>query len=76
MDNLVRFFLLKLAPKTMFFYTSLAAISSFANIDGPVAFLLYNLKFYLKKKMDNDIQLILEFKISFGKYHPLCPKYP
>ena len=21
-----------------------------------------------------DIQLILEFKISLGKYHPVCPK--
>ena len=23
---------------------------------------------------DEDIQLILEFKISFGKYHPIFPK--
>ena len=25
---------------------------------------------------DVDIQLILEYKISFGKYHPVCPKNP
>ena len=36
----------KINPKTMFFYTSLDAISSFANIDGPVAFLLYDLECY------------------------------
>ena len=46
----------------MLFYTSLAAISSFANIDRPVTCLLYFLNVV-------DIQLIVEFKISFGKYH-------
>ena len=25
---------------------------------------------------DLDIKLILEFKNSFGKYHPVCPKSP
>ena len=36
----------------MIFYTSLDAISRFANIDGPVTFLLH----------DFDIQLILDSK--------------
>ena len=53
----------------MFFHTSLAAISSFANINRPVTFSLYNLN-------DVNIQLILEFKISSGKYHPLYQKHP
>ena len=47
--------------KKSIFYTSLAAISRF---DGPVTFLLN----------DEDIQLILRFKYSFGKYHPVFPK--
>ena len=25
---------------------------------------------------DVDIQLIVEFKKSFGEYHPVCPKNP
>ena len=32
----------------------------------PVTFLLY----------DMDIQLILQFKNSFGKFSPVCPKTP
>ena len=43
MDKIVRFFLLKLGQKPYFFYTCLAAISSFANIDGNVTFLLNDL---------------------------------
>ena len=53
----------------MFFYTSLADISNFANIDEPVTFCPMNL--FLN---DVDIQLILEFNNSFGKYHPLNPE--
>ena len=34
----------KLYPRIMFFYTSLAVISSFANIDGPILFLLLYLE--------------------------------
>ena len=44
----------------------MAAISSLANIDMPVTFLLY----------DFDTKLILEFQKSFGKYQPLRPKNP
>ena len=62
MDKIVRFILLKLAKNHVF--TILAAISIFANIDGPVTFLLYD-----SNDVDNDIQLILEFKNSLGKYH-------
>ena len=47
----------------MFFYTSLAAIGTFANIDGPVTF--------FRMKM-----IILEFQKFFGKHHPVCPKNP
>ena len=53
----------------MLFYTSLAAISCVAKIDEPVTFLIYDVN-------DVDIQLILEFKKSFVKYHPVCPKNP
>ena len=45
MDKVVRIVLLK-KPKTPVLYTSLAAISSFANIDGPVTFLVYDLEYY------------------------------
>ena len=45
MDKVVRIVLLK-KPKTPVLYTSLAAISSFANIDGPVTFLVYDLECY------------------------------
>ena len=43
--------------------------SSFEKTTGPVTFLLYDLN-------DVDIQQILEFKVSFGKYHPVFPKNP
>ena len=43
--------------------------SSFAKIVWPVTVLLYDLECV-------DIQLILEFKNSFGKYHPVFPKNP
>ena len=35
--------------------------------------MLYDLECYLN---DVDIQLILEFKDIFGKYHPVFPKNP
>ena len=57
----------------MFFYTSLAAKSSFANIDRPVTFLLY-VRMLITFLNDVDIQLILEFKNCFGKCDPVCPK--
>ena len=57
----------------MSFYTSLVAIRRFADIDGSVTFLLYNLEFYFFLN-DVDIQLILEFKDSFGKYCPVFLK--
>ena len=44
---------------------------SLAKIAGPVTFLLYDLNLN-----DVDIQLILEFKHSFAKYHPVFPKNP
>ena len=43
MDKIFRIFLLKLAKKNTFFYTSLAAISSLVNIDEPVQILFYDL---------------------------------
>ena len=50
----------------MFFYTSLADISSFANIDVPVTFWLYDLD-TISFLNGVEIQLILEFKNSFEK---------
>jgi hypothetical protein len=49
-------------------------MSRFANIDGPVTFLLYNLEYYFFSKV--DLELFLEFKNSFGKCHSVCPKNP
>ena len=72
MDKII--FLLKLAQKHK--YTSLDSISSFENIDRPVTFLLYDLECEFLFLNDVDLQLILEFKISFGKYHTVCPKNP
>ena len=47
---------------------------SFAKIAGSVTFLLYGLEcFFLN---DVLIQLILDFKKSFVKYYPVCPKNP
>ena len=43
MDKIVRIFLLKLAQKPYFLHIP-GAISSFANIDGPVTFLLFDLE--------------------------------
>ena len=45
MDKIVRFVSPKNSPKTMLHYTFQAVISSFANIDGPVTFLLYDLEY-------------------------------
>jgi hypothetical protein len=45
-----------------------------AKISWPVTFLLYG--FELIFLNDVDIQLILELKNSFGKYHPVLPKNP
>ena len=52
------------------FYTSLATISSFVNIDRPVTFcsVTKNAIFLY------DILLISKFKIIFGKFCPVCPK--
>ena len=44
-----------------YFYTSLAAISSFPNIDGPLSFCCM-----ISFLNGVDIQLILKLKISFG----------
>ena len=44
--------------------------SSFAKITEPVTFLL------ISYSNEEDIQLILEFTKSFGKYHPVFPKNP
>ena len=44
-------------------------MSSFANINGPVTYLLYDLN-------GVDIHLILEFKKGFGKHHLVCFKIP
>ena len=65
----------KISPKIIFFYTLLAGKSSFSNIDLSITFLLYDLESYFFLN-DVDIQLILEFKNSFGKYHPVCRKNP
>jgi hypothetical protein len=56
----------------MFFYIFPTVISSFANIDRPVTFLLYDLECYFL----NDVHIFLELKASFGKYHPVYPKKP
>ena len=65
MDKIVRIFLLKLAQNSCFFYTLAAICNIFAN-DLECYFFLN----------DVDIQLILEFNNSFGKYHPINPKNP
>ena len=44
-------------------------------IAGPVTFFLYDLECYFFLN-DMDIQLVLEFKNSFWKYHPVFPKNP
>ena len=31
---------------------------------------------YINFLIDVDIQLIVEFRNCFGKYHPVCPKNP
>ena len=60
----------------MFFLHIPAAISSFGNIDGTVFFFSIRLKMLISFLNDGDIQLILEFKKSFGKYYPVFPKNP
>ena len=59
-----------------FVYTPLTATRCFAIIDQPVTCLLYDLECKFRFLDELDIQLILEFKISFGKYHPVFPKTP
>ena len=41
-----------------------------------LTFLLYDLEFQSPFLNDMDIQLILEFRKSFGKYQPVFPKNP
>ena len=53
------------------FYTFLADISSFINID--CNFFVIRLKMLISFSNDVDIQLILKSKNSFGKYHPVFP---
>ena len=50
---------------------SLAAISSFANIDEPVTFLLYVFFFKLRGYTTN-----FRIQKQFWKYYPICPKNP
>ena len=50
--------------------------SSFAKIDGPVSFLLYDYENANSFLNDVVIQFILEFKNSFGKNCPFYPKNP
>ena len=51
--------------------------SNIAKIYGPVNFfLLYELECNFFFLIDVDIQLILEFRNSFGKYHPVSLKNP
>ena len=47
----------------------------FCEIAGPVFFPLW-LKMLISFLNDVDIQLTLEFKNIFGKYHLVCPKNP
>ena len=75
MQNILNFFQ-KLAQKPCFldipgYYKQL---SNFANITGPLPFLLYDLKCQFVFLNDVDIQLKLEFKNSFGQYQPVFKK--
>ena len=53
------------------FFLLLATIRSFANIDRPVTFLLYNLQcyFFIWNRYTNYFR----FKTSFRKYYSVCP---
>ena len=47
----------------------------FEKIAGPVTILLYDLECYFLFYMTwIYVELIVEFKNSFGKYLPVCPK--
>ena len=58
-------------------YLELGAFSDkqFCEIARPVFLPLYDLECYFFLN-DVDIQLTLEFKNLFGKYHLVCPKNP
>ena len=69
MDQIVLIFLLELAQKSCYFTHPW---KYFANIDGLVTFLLYDLIIIISFLNDMHIELILELKKSYGKYHLVC----